>query len=252
MHGRPDGGEQMIDGVAAMTRPLPTIRPHPEPTKFRILFVCTGNLCRSPFAELAARQLLERRSGGRASFVVASAGVRAATGRGLDHRTVDQLRRAPWRMDAPELDAFVSRQLDTQMVEQADLILTMTARHRDIVIDGVPRAMAKVFVLRELARIVPMVDVNLLPRSPVLRARSVVAQSRMSRSRAPLRIPTDDDIEDPIGRRTRTHRRVARAIGAAVETIVNVVTTAPPPPPVGQHARVHPMSPQAIGVVRCR
>lgn len=243
----------MTDGMAAVTRPLPTIRPHPEPPEFRILFVCTGNLCRSPFAELAARRLLEQRSGGRATpFVVASAGVRAATGRELDHRTVHQLRRAPWGVDAPDLDAFVSRQLTMQMVEEADLILTMTAKHRAIVLDGVPQAMAKVFVLCELARIVPMVDVPLLPRSPVLRARSVVAQSRMSRSRAPLRNPTDDDIEDPIGRRARTHRRVARTIGAAVETIVNVVTTEPQPPPVGQDASVRPMNPQAIGVVRCR
>ena len=47
-------------------------------TGFRILIVCTGNICRSPAAEILTRHLLIGRLGGRAasSFRVSSAGVR--------------------------------------------------------------------------------------------------------------------------------------------------------------------------------
>lgn len=89
---------------------------------FRLLFVCTGNTCRSPMAEAIARRLagergwshLEIRSAGTAAIpgAPASAGaVRAAGHRGLDL--------APHR----------SQPLEPSLVEWADLILTMGPHH---------------------------------------------------------------------------------------------------------------------------
>jgi protein-tyrosine phosphatase len=53
--------------------------------RFHILFVCTGNVCRSPFAEIYTRHLLIGRLGGRGAraYPVASAGVGALHGSGM-------------------------------------------------------------------------------------------------------------------------------------------------------------------------
>jgi hypothetical protein len=57
------------DGVARHRR---------KETEFRVLYVCTGNICRSPFAEILTRHLLTGRLGGQAAaaFDVSSAGRR--------------------------------------------------------------------------------------------------------------------------------------------------------------------------------
>src|SRR4051812_32932148 len=57
-------------------------KPEPVDGEFRLLFVCTGNICRSPFAEILTRHLLVGRLGGRVAgrFEISSAGVQAVVG----------------------------------------------------------------------------------------------------------------------------------------------------------------------------
>src|SRR5713101_7697701 len=105
-----------------------------------ILFVCTGNICRSPMAEGLFRQAVK----GRNDFRAISAGVGAVDGSPPSDHAVQVLR---------ELGIDISRQrsrmLTWDLVQQADYIFGMTHSHVDAVTLLYPQAAEKTFLLRE-------------------------------------------------------------------------------------------------------
>jgi protein-tyrosine-phosphatase len=99
---------------------MATDRPNTEP--FRLLFVCTGNTCRSPLAEALARTRV--RELGWDHVEVASAGVAAAVG---EPASGGSLRAASRHgLDLAEHRASA---LTTEALEQADLVLVMSPGH---------------------------------------------------------------------------------------------------------------------------
>ncbi len=86
-----------------------------------LLFVCTGNTCRSPLAEAFARLEAERRS---MDVTIASAGTFAAEGSPASAHSI----RAAERRGA-DLSAHRSRRLRPETLEGADLVLAMTPGH---------------------------------------------------------------------------------------------------------------------------
>ncbi|TVP54406.1 MAG: low molecular weight protein arginine phosphatase [Gemmatimonadales bacterium] len=95
---------------------------------FRILFVCTGNTCRSPMAEAIARAALRDR--GWDHVTVESAGVAAFPGAPISGGAV----RAAARHGI-ELDHHRSSPLTEARVEDSNLILTMSPSHLQVLVD---------------------------------------------------------------------------------------------------------------------
>jgi protein-tyrosine-phosphatase len=113
-----------------------------------ILFVCTGNTCRSPMAEAIARKLIADRLGCRTDqledrgVIVQSAGLSAMSGGGAAAEAIEIL--SAMGMD---LAAHESQPLTGQMVRYADMILTMTRAHRQSILSQWPDAAARTELL---------------------------------------------------------------------------------------------------------
>ncbi len=105
-----------------------------------ILFVCTGNVCRSPMAEGIFRYVMK----GRRDIQVLSAGIGAMDGQAPSAHAVRAVK---------ELGIDISRQrsrmLTPELVQQADYIFGMTHSHVDTVFLLYPQAAEKTFLLRE-------------------------------------------------------------------------------------------------------
>lgn len=167
-------------------------------SRFRILAVCTANICRSPMVEILLRQRLDPDD-----FEVASAGVQGWHQAPVDSMVVLELERLGARADD-----FSSRALDADMVNAADLILTATRDHRAVVLGRSPDALRRTFTLREFAELVE----NMIGCSSPA---DMVDTAYRQRSEA----GTDVDLPDPFRRPPDVHRVVAGQIATAVGII---------------------------------
>jgi protein-tyrosine-phosphatase len=142
----------------------------------KLIFVCTGNTCRSPMAEGLLRNLLPVDNG----WEVSSAGVAACDGWPASGNAVEALHEKEI-----DLSGFRSRQLTPQLIDEADLLVTMTRAHRDRILAISPESSGKVFLLKSFG---------------------------VSKC-AP-------DIDDPVGASLEIYRRVRDEIDAALPDLV--------------------------------
>src|SRR4051812_46893125 len=161
---------------------------------FRVLHVCTGNICRSPMAEHLMRDGLRKRLGDDADrFVVESAGTWGHTGSPMEPYALTTL--SSYDLDG---SAFAARELVAEHVVAADLVLGATREHRAAAVVLHPRAAARTFTLREFARLTSVVDPATLPAGdPIERAQALVRAAASNRGLVPLERPRDDDLDDP-------------------------------------------------------
>jgi len=112
-----------------------------------VLFVCTGNTCRSPMAE---RFFLELSRAAGLSATAASAGTQAAYGMPLSRGAAAVF--AERGLDAAPHRA---RRVDKALLDAADAVYCLERAHRDELLVKFPDAKAKLFVLREAAGLSP-------------------------------------------------------------------------------------------------
>ena len=109
-----------------------------------ILLVCTGNTCRSPMAEGILKSMVQKNMRLKDKVKVISAGVAAHPGQPASPQAVEALRRLGIDISGHRTD-----QVDEDMLKDADIILTMTEGHKQIIRLMDPAAADKVFTLRE-------------------------------------------------------------------------------------------------------
>lgn len=110
-----------------------------------ILFVCTGNFCRSPMAEAIFKDLLSQDEK-QESYQVRSAGT----------WTHDGLSASPLALQAMrelglDIGTHRSHHLTSQDIEEASLILVMTQDHKQALAVEFPQASGKLYLLSEMA-----------------------------------------------------------------------------------------------------
>jgi protein-tyrosine phosphatase len=183
---------------------------------YRILVVCTGNICRSPFAERLLRARLDERLGGAAATIeVSSAGTWGLVDEPMQAESAETLLRF-----GGNPDGFAARALTPEQIEAADLVLGLTREHRAKVVMMSPRASARTVTLREYARLLTGVEATDLPATTGglpgrLRAITELAFSR--RGYVPLGDPADDDVPDPYGGKMAGYERAAELIDVALD-----------------------------------
>lgn len=111
----------------------------------KILFVCTGNICRSPFAQglfnkLAAQKGLHK--------VTADSGGLLA----LPDRSATSMARRVAEEYGVDLTGHRAKSVSKKIVARSDLILVMQKSHEDALLSAFPEAAGKVLLLRHFAR----------------------------------------------------------------------------------------------------
>jgi protein-tyrosine-phosphatase len=107
----------------------------------RILFVCTGNTCRSPMAEMMFQRMLSKEK--MTGIDVTSRGLFAAD----DHPVSEGTREALDRIGI-DASAHLSRRLTMEDLASADLVLVMEEAQRQIIREQFPKAGEKVFLFK--------------------------------------------------------------------------------------------------------
>lgn len=168
--------------------------------RMKVLFVCTGNICRSPIAERVLRHLGEAEG---IDLDVSSAGTRAINGLEMHPESVRVL-----RSKGLDYHGFRSQMLTPELAAQSDLVLGMTREHRAVARQLAPSRWKRMYALREIA--------------------DVGSDGGVGKATHERRIagPTDStlDIEDPMGKPAAVFDQVGGVIQQSMYGVIEWIT----------------------------
>jgi protein-tyrosine-phosphatase len=120
-----------------------------EPNKMikTILFVCTGNTCRSAIAEGIFKKLLKAKEINKNNYCVLSAGISALPGMSPTPEAISAASE-----QGVDISQYKALQLQEGLVRKADLILVMSHRHEEYIRRKFPFIQNKVFLVKKYAQ----------------------------------------------------------------------------------------------------
>ena len=153
--------------------------------KFNVLFVCSGNTCRSPMAAGILKTMVSQKYS-----EVQSAGTIAIGGLQAAHYAKQVVKEC-----GGSIDRHRTNSLDREVIDWADLILVMEYKHYEAVLDINPDAVVKTFLLREYKRKTKYTEVP----DPV--GRDLAAYQQAAMKMYPTLKRVAKDIEGRFGRK---------------------------------------------------
>jgi len=146
-----------------------------------ILFVCTGNTCRSVMAEGLLRKMLKDKK--KDDIQISSAGILAIDGFSPTDKTIEVMKK-----EGIDISGYETNKLTKKIIEEADLVLAMENIHKDEVLSLVPQAKEKTHLLRKYAN--------------------------------KKNDPSYLDIQDPMGRPLEIYERILSTIKDSIKELV--------------------------------
>lgn len=143
----------------------------------KVLFVCTGNTCRSPMAEGILKRIIKEKG---LNMKVYSAGVAVYQGDRASRNSIKAMNNI-----GIDISEHQASQISHELIEDADLILTMSNSHKDFILSSFESSKDKTFTLLEYA------------------------------------YKTDKNVADPFGGNLAMYEKTRDEIYEAIENIVN-------------------------------
>lgn len=157
-----------------------------------VLFVCTGNTCRSAMAEGMLKKMLEERTKGNSKIEVISAGISALPGISPTFEAISVMFE-----QGIDISQHYAQELQEELIKKADLILVMTNEHKEYIHKEFPFAQNKTFLLKKFT-------IN-------------------NKSESNQNNDRNYEIIDPIGRKIEFYRIIARELKNNLEKILDKI-----------------------------